>query len=1510
MAFAQETPGNTPNPDEVFSDPNTENGSPPETLPPNPLPDSQTPPNSNPSGQLPTDSVSSQEPAPFRSGFTCANDSLDPKERQKLWDETLNKGFVGKELSSGTPANKNRDKTNQEVLILPNADDKLAIKQKIPNELMEPSELAFILNTYQQGAFAFGLLLSDSVRIGKCSDFNASCGLIGKNLNLRNSGSGITANVKNVFKDAWSVFKPEEDVASPEGFSEDEAAYVRAELLRAGTDNSQLDYQTAQRIETTFIPNSILTDTFSASMNSNCTNSACYINTYSLFDKLFNAYASTNMLIGAFGPSLFNGTRRAFGWTGSRLPFFKIDQNPLVQRLRSLYMRPEGLYYKFVANRQYRRVQQEVLPLDNIIAEKSFVIEGGGFNANWNPTIQNHLLKEYPTRESKGKVYRYLTEQRRIARVFDTEAQIAQAELAAVTKQFPNLPNHPQVIAARVKAAGRMGRMYDVIDDDTGIDIPKWMANHKSVNFNRYAVKRMDTGEFVQPAVESDYMDAIFRKLNDTQNFRFVPGDITKYKTVLSSTGDNLDLFAPSVKGSKFTSVTRDTIQDAAAQGNHANAFARLDDETFVPFNKNNVDYILKKSAGDIELYRGGWEKIRDMSPEEMANLLLGPKIAWRTGAWTRNSNTMVQWARENNWQFRTHYANLLDRAAAYEDNLIKTYLDPKGGLKWTAYPFAFWGFKRGFGGEQFSLYQLPDTWSTLEVYLGQSRLYDDAFIDFFANEGSDQGDVFVAFLNKLPWKMILNKIGEEFSPVNTLFKQFTQNELRSETGNLITFVSGPSDCAGCGLTLKSQNLRTFEPNFFARQKLQTFILEDTPNDQEEVGQTLIAYARHTNLKGSTKDITGGKVDLDEAIQKKETCRDKVESLPGGKLLMGVLPSTASFGGALAFGENIAYGIFTWGGFLASAAQQVLIAPELQDCVDTEEGYYVHFFAPALAKSKDSEGKEEIGTQKISNLVKDGTDRVLDALQGKPQRPPGEASLEEDPTITEKAGDDLRARVDELVQNAETKDLVEAVVTTEGFSAGRVAGNHLFYLWTQGNSDSSPSKYRTEGKAVITDGDISVENDFKDGKVRVNGKDVITNPDIARLASNNLQIPATEYPNNLTRVGLPTDSTEIVFSMDHRGETLVLNSEVLECIRRGVEFQTGVPMNSDNLSEVFGPTLAIVTDTHPNVFPDTQARRIIAEGVPRKVAEGDSAKAEVLASTQTLLTPVIGGTPDVGRMTSIQFKNGVIIYKPQTNELIVWLKRNEKAILGPNDVDALKATKTTSKNPENNCEEPAIDLEVTGNPNSELSQFKAGLFNQGLQHMGPFKIFDTPSKRFVFYSKLENGACQDYFKVIDKATGETLVDAPIASLEQTPTGVKVTTDDGKEHTLDFSAENGRPILTYNGQPETLVSAQGENGAFWYDPDKGLWYTENAQLLPLIEAFKKLGIGTQVGEDGRVTGQANGNVLNLQVGGESGLGLNLPSIPENAIALLLFILLLVGSMMAIRAREIKHPKKPD
>ncbi|MDO8624808.1 MAG: hypothetical protein Q7R47_01900, partial [Candidatus Diapherotrites archaeon] len=303
-----------------------------------------------------------------RTSFSCANTVLDPRERQALWDNTLYNGFVGKELSSGAPANKKRDTTDRDTLILPNKQDKLAIKQKIPNQKIDPSEIAHLLNKHFSGAFAFGLEIDDSLRIGKCDDVNSSCALMGKALSFRNSGAGIVANVKNVYQDLFKAFRPDDQNFKPIGFSGPEAAYVRAQIIQAGADNNVIEAQVANRVVGKTIPNSVMASTFSASMNANCTGATCTINSYSMFDKLFNAYVSTDMLVGAFGPTLFNQTKKMFSWTGSRQPFFKIGETALATRIKSLYARPTGWYGKFILDRQYKRIQQEAIGFDNTIA--------------------------------------------------------------------------------------------------------------------------------------------------------------------------------------------------------------------------------------------------------------------------------------------------------------------------------------------------------------------------------------------------------------------------------------------------------------------------------------------------------------------------------------------------------------------------------------------------------------------------------------------------------------------------------------------------------------------------------------------------------------------------------------------------------------------------------------------------------------------------------------------------------------------------------------------------------------------------------------------------------------------------------------------------------------------------------------------------------------------------------------------------------------------------------------
>jgi len=70
---------------------------------------------------------------------------------------------------------------------------------------------------------------------------------------------------------------------------------------------------------------------------------------------------------------------------------------------------------------------------------------------------------------------------------------------------------------------------------------------------------------------------------------------------------------------------------------------------------------------------------------------------------------------------------------------------------------------------------------------------------------------------------------------------------------------------------------------------------------------------------------------------------------------------------------------------------------------------------------------------------------------------------------------------------------------------------------------------------------------------------------------------------------------------------------------------------------------------------------------------------------------------------------------------------------------------------------------------------------------------------------------------------------------------------------------------------------------------------------LIDAFKQLGFDTRVGDDGKVTTTAQGNVMNVNLGGDGGNLLNLPSLPENLLLLLIFISALAMAFVIIRRK---------
>lgn len=137
----------------------------------------------------------------------------------------------------------------------------------------------------------------------------------------------------------------------------------------------------------------------------------------------------------------------------------------------------------------------------------------------------------------------------------------------------------------------------------------------------------------------------------------------------------------------------------------------------------------------------------------------------------------------------------------------------------------------------------------------------------------------------------------------------------------------------------------------------------------------------------------------------------------------------------------------------------------------------------------------------------------------------------------------------------------------------------------------------------------------------------------------------------------------------------------------------------------------------------------------------------------------------------------------------------------------------------------------------------------------------------------------------------------------------VKTDDGREHNFEFNAEDGVPKLKYNDATETLLSAQGKNGTFWYDPNTGNWYTENGHMIPLNPKFNE-GITFKVGEDGKVSGTPVQYVLgNPYAGGASDRSaFNIPLAPTNFLALSCYVLIILGCFVYLFEERNRFVKK--
>src|SRR3989338_5358901 len=278
--------------------------------------------------------------------YMCTSSELPPNEVQNILD-LLKNGFTGKEIAGQTSKDTSRDTLDANELVLTKPDDEnTAVKGQVPSQKFKPWEISQFLNSYVDGPFSLGVVLEDSLRAGRCEAYSSpECSLTGPNLKYRNSGAGIVANLKPL-----KEFFEDKNKTS---FTAAENKILSDASITGDINSGQI--KTAQRLEKELLHNSILTNFFEAKLETNCNNSSCVISTYSLFDKYFNSWMSTEMVVSTFGPSLLYHTKKLFGWNARRgfLTGVKEGYQDFLDKFRSRFVTPES----FLGNLRTKRIR-------------------------------------------------------------------------------------------------------------------------------------------------------------------------------------------------------------------------------------------------------------------------------------------------------------------------------------------------------------------------------------------------------------------------------------------------------------------------------------------------------------------------------------------------------------------------------------------------------------------------------------------------------------------------------------------------------------------------------------------------------------------------------------------------------------------------------------------------------------------------------------------------------------------------------------------------------------------------------------------------------------------------------------------------------------------------------------------------------------------------------------------------------------------------------------------------
>jgi hypothetical protein len=1459
-----------------------------------------------------TPSTTSKPPA------SCDVTELSLEEAKAIMNLT-SQGFQGEEIGDGIDEKADGIELDKIDLVGESPDGKSAIKQEAPNKAASADRFSLFTNREFIGPFGIGLILYDTLRVGRCEDkTQESCRINGSGLSYRSSGKGFVSDLTNAFtslKDASGRLA--------NNVSEEEYQAMQNNIF----DDDKNHFTVAGIEPTDQITNSFLTSSYTAKQATNCINSECIIATYSAFDKYYNSWFSTEMVVSSFGPTLLHQSKKllGFGKRGSKDSWIKQVNNWVETKRQGINDIPVALSSRNRISRFQDTVKENGLGKvwENSTIKKKLFSSGGAGEIDELLKADSVIMKLAP--EQKKKFFQSLDDLRSYTRTSNVRVQeLAKRYNTAVAAAGNNIVAKQ---AAQVDFARQMSGIYINWDDVVYLDFPEWIRDSGNLaGFKKLTVKRNNTlsgqgflnladeGSFNAKEVMKEFQKngdwSTWAGSIDARTMKVVESGPDAGKIILYEVGKDGQLV-------KAAASADDMVQVLGTSGAGAQSIRNNLTGEIRALNQQNIDLVQNGAwSGNFDIVSSSWvpkttvDPITGattqvaLGPNEFAPLITQKRIYGRVNTANLNLDDLYYTLRENPEFIQKRNWSLLDSQFAKEkDLMVNFYKQPlKTGIpKGTLLPIAYWNLKKGLGSEMFSAYMLPDTWTQINITQGSEEIYDDSYADFYANEGSDQGDMFARVINYplSVYNYVATKFTEEnntiagdwisrvtgspegIQPEGFLAKSITRDEVMD-----LAFYSHNENCSGCSGNLASKD-DSIRLTLDAPVEIEAFIAEAADvGTAEKKGSTIIAYTHHSNLEGKSGQIEGGNINLSVDRENGNTCDQKLRGL-------GLGWAGSASGLALAGAESMFYVVGIGPGIIASVIQQTLITPKIQDCVDDQEGYYIHFYDPPPATAQAKKTKEVLSSETLTDAVGDMASNLKSTISNT------------DNPVAQSMGE-ITDQFTNFATQAKQQNILQAKIDLLPPNSGTVIGKQLFYWWFKGNS--MPTGLKTEGKMVTKDGNISVEVDYEDGDLLIDGKKVIDGKKeiVGLITPGDDRGPFQAVPRRVNTVTAP-NSDETVFELNGAGQIFVKHQDVLACIIAAIKNQSGITYSGNELTQVFGKLRSINTQGYEKVF--VRDSTIYLEGSGPRVQGGLASNFIIDGFWNSRLEMSSDKTIESGKFIGMAFDHGSIVLNKETNELVIWLRQHKDAVLTDNEVSGLNAKLSTSTDPDTGCEQPAIELDAEAYPNDELGQKKVENFNTSMGILGPFTQFTTDGKIYEFYSKrdTETGECKDFFKVIDKETGEVLTDSEIVGgITQGDDGkLSFQTADGRNHTLEFDADNGVPTLKYNNGPaETLRTAQGPNGSFWYDPTTGKWYPENSMQIPLGQAFKDNGTLYNANADGSMSGKPV-NPMTFNIGQQEGQGFNIPSLPETVSGLALFIALFLSlAFITTRRNPIK------